>query len=185
MDNFADYGEANMALALRGLEAKATDPYLAGWRKRVAPTLGHIPVSMITYGAVDRAVHSWIANECGRSTVKNTLSVLVRVMEQATPDGLIDGTRRTDGRAAGVQARRGRARHLRSLALLDWHTLTRLANALVARSAGQYRGWGGVVLSAACTAARIGEVSGCRVTDIDTTGRVPGVRRRSPARMPR
>jgi hypothetical protein len=27
------YGEANMTLALRGLETKTTDPYLAGWRK--------------------------------------------------------------------------------------------------------------------------------------------------------
>jgi hypothetical protein len=32
-----EYGELNMALALRGLEPKTTDPYLAGWRKRVVP----------------------------------------------------------------------------------------------------------------------------------------------------
>lgn len=32
----------------------------------------------------------------------------------------------------------------------------------------RYRGWGDVVTFAACTAARIGEVSGCRVSDIDT-----------------
>jgi integrase len=38
----------------------------------------------------------------------------------------------------------------------------------VARSAGSYQGWGDVVLFAACTAARIGEVSGCRVKDINT-----------------
>ncbi|MFF5990382.1 tyrosine-type recombinase/integrase [Prauserella flavalba] len=31
-----------------------------------------------------------------------------------------------------------------------------------------YPGWGHVVIFAACTAARIGEVSGCRVGDIDT-----------------
>jgi hypothetical protein len=64
-----------MELALRGLEEKTTDPYLAGWRKRVKPTLGHIPVSMLTNGAVDRAVHAWIADECWRSTVKNTIGV--------------------------------------------------------------------------------------------------------------
>jgi hypothetical protein len=66
----ADYGKANMTLALRGLEAKTLDPYLAGWNKRVVPTLGHIPVRMITNGAVDRAVHGWIAEESSRSTVK-------------------------------------------------------------------------------------------------------------------
>ncbi|MEV0585317.1 site-specific integrase [Nonomuraea sp. NPDC050310] len=46
--------------------------------------------------------------------------------------------------------------------------MERLARALVERSADQYEGWGDVVLFAACTAARIGEVSGVRVGDIDT-----------------
>jgi hypothetical protein len=32
-----EYGEAVMDLALRGLESKTTDPYRAGWRKRVVP----------------------------------------------------------------------------------------------------------------------------------------------------
>lgn len=167
--SLADYGDANMELALRGLEEKTTDPYLAGWRKRVKPTLGHIPVSMLTNGAVDRAVHAWIADECGRSTVKNTIAVLVRVMEQAVRDGLIDTN---PAQVTGWQREYKRAEDElddpRSLALPDWHTLTRLADALVARSSGEYRGWGDVVLFAACTAARIGEVSGCRVKDINT-----------------
>jgi hypothetical protein len=50
----------------------------------------------------------------------------------------------------------------RSLALPDWATLTRLADALVAKSSNEYAGWRDVVLFAARTAARIGEVSGCR-----------------------
>ncbi len=45
---------------------------------------------MITNGAVDRAVHGWIADECSRSTVKNSIAILVRVMEQALRDGIID-----------------------------------------------------------------------------------------------
>ena len=53
-----------MTLALRGLETKTTDPYLAGWRKRVVPTLGNLPMTMICNGAVDRAVHGWIADDC-------------------------------------------------------------------------------------------------------------------------
>jgi hypothetical protein len=71
-----DYGETNMKLALRGLEGKTSDPYLAGWRKRVVPTLGHLAITMMTNGAVDRAVHGWISDECSRSTVKNSLAVL-------------------------------------------------------------------------------------------------------------
>ncbi|WP_156757422.1 hypothetical protein [Actinokineospora pegani] len=70
--SLADYGDANMELAMRGLEAKTTVPYGAGWRLRVVPTLGHIPVSMVSNGAIDRAVYGWIADECGRSTVKNS-----------------------------------------------------------------------------------------------------------------
>jgi hypothetical protein len=94
------YGQANMKLAQRGLEGKTTDPYLAGWRNRVVPSLGHLPITMITNGAVDRAVHAWISDDCTRSTVKNSLAVLVRVMEQAVRDGLID---RNPARISGWQ----------------------------------------------------------------------------------
>jgi integrase len=90
-------------------------------------------------------------------------------MEQAVRDGLID---RNPAHVTGWQhAFRMAQDELddpRALALPDWATLTRLADALVARSADRYRGWGDVVTFAACTAARIGEVSGCRVSDIDT-----------------
>lgn len=164
----AEYGESVMTLALRGLERKTLDPYLAGWRKRVVPTLGHIPVRMITNGAVDRAVHSWIADECSRSTVKNSLAVLVRVMEQAVRDGIIQ---RNPAQVTGWQREYQRAADElddpRLLALPDWETLTTLAAALVDRSANHFTGWADVVIFAACTAARIGEVSGVRAEDID------------------
>ena len=168
MMSLGDYGATNMKLALRGLEPKTTDPYLAGWRKRVVPTLGHIPVRMITNGAVDRAVHGWIADGCSKSTIKNTIGVLVRIMEQAVRDGIVD---RNPARITGWQREYLRAEDElddpRSLALPDWAALTKLANALVERSSNAYAGWGDVVLFAACTAARIGEVSGCRVGDIN------------------
>ncbi len=85
----AVYGEANLRLALRGLETRTHDPYLAGWKPRVVPSLGHIPVPLVSNGAVDRSVYGWIADEVGRSSVRNSLSVLVRVMEQAVRDGII------------------------------------------------------------------------------------------------
>ncbi|MYQ63161.1 hypothetical protein GA0115242_10726, partial [Streptomyces sp. SolWspMP-5a-2] len=84
----AEYGNANMNLALRGLELKTRDPYLSGWRTRVVPALGHLPARMITNGVVDRSVQNWIVDEHSRSTVKNTIAVLVRVMEQAVRDGI-------------------------------------------------------------------------------------------------
>ena len=82
-----EYGESVMTLATRGLEPKTLDPYLAGWRRRVVPTLGHLAVRMVSHGAVDRAVYGWIADECSRSTIKNSLAILVRVLDQAVRDG--------------------------------------------------------------------------------------------------
>lgn len=55
----------------------------------------------------------------------------------------------------------------RPLALADCEALERLAAALVARSDAHYQGWGDAVEAAACTAARIGEISGVRQKDID------------------
>ena len=82
-------------------------------------------------------------------------------MEQAVRDGIID---RNPARVTGWQHEYQRAEDElddpRALALPDWTALTRLADALVARSADHFRGWGDVVIFAACTAARIGEVSG-------------------------
>ncbi|MCX4595896.1 site-specific integrase [Streptomyces sp. NBC_01549] len=176
----AEYGEANLDLALRGLELKTLDPYLSGWRMRVVPALGHLAVRMITNGVVDRTVQNWIADEHSRSTVKNTIAVLVRVMEQAVRDGII---KVNPARVTGWQKLYKQAEDElldpRALALPDWETLLALANALVAASHDQYRGWGNVVIFAACTAARIGEVSGCRVGDIDTTQWIWTVRRQT------
>jgi integrase len=67
----------------------------------------------------------------------------------------------------------------RSLALPDWQALCELAAALVARSADQFGGWSDVVIFAACTAARIGEVSGIQCADIDTGAWTWTVRRQT------
>src|ERR1700758_4071524 len=137
----SEYGTANLKLALRGLESKTTDPYRAAWRKRVVPSLGHLPITMITTGAVDRAVHAWIADDCSRSTVKNSLAVLVRVMEQALRDGIID---RNPARVTGWQREYKLAEDElddpRALALPDRNALATLADRLVARSADRYQG---------------------------------------------
>ncbi|MFI0454136.1 tyrosine-type recombinase/integrase [Actinomadura sp. 6N118] len=175
-----EYGDSVMDLAMRGLESKTLDPYMAGWRCRVVPSLGHLPVRMISNGAVDRTVHAWIADACGRSTVKNSLAALVRVMEQAVRDGIID---RNPARITGWQQQYKQAEDElddpRSLALPDWAALIELAEALVARSTNHYQGWGEVIIFAACTAARIGEVSGVRAGDIDRDAWTWTVRRQT------
>lgn len=71
------------------------------------PTLGHLPVTMITAGLVDRAIDEWEKNY-GRSTVKNTVSALVLVLDEAVRDGIIvrnpakdRARRKTVGRSFG------------------------------------------------------------------------------------
>jgi hypothetical protein len=73
----------------RGIDPTSTyDPYSAGLRLRVVPTLGHIPVAMITTGLVDRPIDQW-ETDFGRSTIKNTVSALVLVLNEAARDGII------------------------------------------------------------------------------------------------
>jgi integrase len=123
---------------------------------------------MLTNGVVDRAVYDWISDGCGRSTVKNTLAMLTRVLEQAVRDGMVDrNVAKVTGWQREYQLAEDELDDPRSLALPNWHALTSLADAVVARSHGGFVGWGHVVLFAACTAARIGEVSGVRAGDID------------------
>ncbi|WP_435590794.1 tyrosine-type recombinase/integrase [Nocardia sp. bgisy118] len=164
-----EYGEAHWATAMRGVEPKTLDPYRAGWRRRIVPTLGHLPVTMITNGLADRAVTRWIEDGNGVSTIKNTLAALARVFDQAVRDEVIP---RNVVKVANWQRQFDKHEDEiddpRALALPDWDTLQRLSAALVAASTGEYQGWGDVVVFAACTATRIGEVSGCRVGDIDT-----------------
>jgi integrase len=123
---------------------------------------------LVTNGAVDRTAYAWIADGEGRSTVKSTLAVLVRVMEQAVRDGLITANpARVKGWQRQYQLAEDELDDPRSLALRDWTALQQLAAALVERSHDHYTGWGDAVTFAASTAARIGEVSGVRVKDID------------------
>jgi integrase len=176
----AEYGTANMKLALRGIARKTTDPYLAGWRKRVVPVLGHLPLTMVSNGIVDRAIKAWIADGASRSTVKNSLAVLVLVMEQAVRDEIIE---RNPSRVFGWQRQyelvEDEVDNPRALALADFHALETLSAALVAKSNPSYQGWGDAVIFAACTAARIGEVSGCLVRDINTKDWLWTVRRQT------
>ncbi|MFD5900569.1 hypothetical protein ACFWHG_03625 [Streptomyces microflavus] len=44
---------------------------------------------MITNGAADRTVQNWIADELSRSTVTNTIAVLVRVTEQSLTSPIV------------------------------------------------------------------------------------------------
>jgi hypothetical protein len=174
---------AAMDLAMRGLEPKTLEPYMAGWRKLLVPTLGHIQVRILTNGMTDRAVHDWIADEIERSSVKNALAALVRVAEQAVRDGLVDtnlcmisGQQRSYRRAA-VETIDPRA-----LASRGFATLQKLADALVAASADErmvdrrtYEGWGDAVSELGCDHVRRHDLRHTALTWMaDAVSAVPG-----------
>ncbi len=152
----------------RGIDPTSTyDPYSAGLRLRVLPTLGHLPVTLIRAGLVDRAIDEW-ETQYGRSTVKNTVSALVLVLDEAVREGLIvrnpakdRARRRTVGRSPEVSA----SQSPRDLALPDVRTLEHLVEGVV--KAGGHQAYGDVVTILATTGLRISEVSGLRVGDVD------------------
>lgn len=86
---------------------------------------------------------AWIADGEDRSAVRNSLAILVRVMEQAVRDGLITvNPARVRGWQRQYQLAEDELDEPRSLALRDWNALEPLATARVARSHEQYAGWG-------------------------------------------
>ncbi len=52
---------------------------------RVLPTLGHLPIGMLTAGLIRRAIDDWELSH-GWSTVKNTVAALVLVLDEAVRD---------------------------------------------------------------------------------------------------
>ena len=152
----------------RAIDPTSTyDPYAAGLRRRVLPTLGHLPITMISAGLVDRAIDSW-EQDYGRSTVKNTVAALVLVLDEAVREGILArnpakdrARRRTVGRDFG----NSEPGSPRDLALPDVATLDRLVEAVV--DAGDNQCWGDMVTILATTAMRISEVAGLRVGDVD------------------
>ncbi|MFD7297934.1 hypothetical protein ACFV9W_32010 [Streptomyces sp. NPDC059897] len=158
-----------MDLALAGLQPTTRGAYLAAWHQRILPTLGTLPIDHLTPGLIDRAVHAWAESGHHQSAIKNTLAMLARITRQATRDGWLPqppaplkGWQRlyldTQDTDAGS----------RGLALPDFTTLCELADALTSASHQHYPGWAHAVIFAACTGARIGEISGVQVRDIDT-----------------
>jgi integrase len=152
----------------RGIDPTSTyEPYSAGLRLRVLPALGHLPVAMISAGLIERAIDVW-EQMSSRSTVKNTVAVLVLVLDEAVRDGLVArnpardrARRRTVGRSPVVAT----PSSPRDLALPDVATLELLVTRVV--EAGRHQSYGDIVTILATTALRISEVSGLQVGDVD------------------
>ncbi|CAI7629156.1 unnamed protein product [Penicillium discolor] len=83
---FADYLATIGDRWTRGLDPTSTaDGYKVGLRLRVLPALGHLPLSQITAGMIDRTIDDW-EKAHSPSTIKNTIAPLVRVLDEAVRD---------------------------------------------------------------------------------------------------
>ena len=170
----ADYVESIGDRWQRGLDVTSTvSGYDAGLRLRVLPALGHLKVSKITTGVIDRTIDQW-ETEYGPSTIKNSIGPLVRVLDVAVRDEVIPSN------PAKNRARRTlnhdstlKPGALRAYAISDIETLTKLAE----KCAEVHQSYSDHVMLCALLSARGSEVAGLEVGDIDWKNRIVTIER--------
>lgn len=175
----ADYVDIIGERWMRGLDPTSTaDGYKIGLRIRVLPALGHLPVSQITAGMVDRTIDQWETRHSA-STIKNTIAPLVRVLDEAVRDDLIptnparQRSRRSLGKSALSVVEKDTSPRVH--ALRDLATLTRLAD--VCGEVNQ--SYSDFVMLCALLASRGSEVAGLQVGDVDWDQRIVTIRRQT------
>ncbi len=131
--------------------------------------LGHFRVRDITTGLVDRAIDTWETTH-SRSTLKNTIAALTRVLDEAVRDDLI-----TRNPVRDRADRRYRAHlelpHTKLIPGPD--DVTRIAEAC----AEIHPSYGDHVMLSAFLAARSSEVGGLLVGDVDWASKVVTIER--------
>lgn len=163
----------------RGLDPTSTVPnYVVCLRLRVIPALGHLPLTSITAGMIDRTIDEW-ERRCSPSTIKNTIAPLVRVLDEAVRDDLLTSnpgkhrSRRSLGKTALTLTEDDTSP--RAHALPDLPTLHALAGAC-GRVDQSYSDF---VMLCALLASRGSEVAGLQVGDVNWDTRVVTIHRQT------
>ena len=162
----------------RGLDPTSTgETYGYGLKLRVLPSLGHLPVTQITAGMIDRTIDDW-ETRYGPSTIKNAIAPLVRVLDEAVRDGLLmnnpakNRAKRSLNRNA-FRTQRPEDDSPRRHAIPDLATLNRLA----AACGTVHQSYSDYVMLAALLAARSSEVSGLQAGDVQLEKNLVAIRR--------
>ena len=173
----ADYVASIGDRWMRGLDPTSTgDFYRAGLRLRVLPALGHLPIITITAGMIDRTIDEWEKRHSA-SVIKNTIAPLVRVLDEAVRDDIIqinpakNRSRRSLNKNALNLTTANQSP--RAHAIPDLATLNKLAEA----AGAVHQSYSDHVMLAALLAARGSEISGLRVGDIDWRHRIVTIER--------
>ncbi|WP_022883666.1 tyrosine-type recombinase/integrase [Glaciibacter superstes] len=152
----------------RGLDPTSTgETYEYGLKLRVLPALGHMPVTQITAGAIDRTIDAW-EKRYGASTIKNSIAPLVRVLDEAVRDGMLtinpakNRAKRSLNRNA-FRAQPAEQSSPRAHAIPEMSTLVTLAEAC----GKVHQSYSDFVMLAALLAARSSEVSGLQAGDVN------------------
>lgn len=163
----------------RGLDPTSTlAGYKVGLRLRVLPALGHLPLSDISAGMIDRTIDQWELHHSA-STLKNTIAPLVRVFDEAVRDELIatnparQRSRRSFGKSALTVVEKDTSP--RAHALPNLQTLNQLAE----RCGNVHQSYSDFVMLCALLASRGSEVAGLQVGDIDHDARIVTIRRQT------
>ena len=140
---------------LRGVDMTSTAAgYRAGLWLRALPALGRLCVRDITSGIVDRSIDRWEI-EHSRSTLKNTIAALTRVLDEAVRDEII--TRNP------VRDRAHRRYRMRETPHLQTPIPSPTDIGLIAAACAEaHQSYGDHVILSAFLAARTSEVAGCQ-----------------------
>lgn len=175
----SDYVEMIGDRWMRGLDPTSTaDGYKIGLRLRVLPALGHLPMSQITAGMIDRTIDRW-ENHYSASTIKNSIAPLVRVFDEAVRDDIVPSnpvrqrSRRSLGKSALSVVENDASPRVH--ALKDLATLTGLAKAC----GKVHQSYSDFVMLCALLASRGSEVAGLQVGDVDWHQRIVTIRRQT------
>lgn len=163
----------------RGLDPTSTvDGYTVGLRLRVIPALGHLPITSITAGMIDRTIDEW-EKAHSPSTIKNTIAPLVRVLDEAVRDDVLTSnparhrSRRSLGKSALILNERDTSP--RAHALPDLATLMKLAEAC----GKVHQSYSDFVMLCALLASRGSEVAGLQVGDINWNTNIATIHRQT------
>lgn len=166
----SDYARSIGDRFLRGIDPTSTaSGYRAGLHLRVLPMLGHIRVRDITTGLVDRAIDTWETTH-SRSTLKNTIAALTRLLDEAVRDDFIA---RNPVRDRAHRRYRAHVELPHTKLIPGPDDVTRIAEAC----AEIHPSYGDHVMLSAFLAARSSEVGGLLVGDVDWASKVVMIER--------
>lgn len=150
-----DFYSDNVSLLFADLTSNTIQGYERAWRLRIAPTLGHLPLSDLRALTVLRAMNEWQGKQSTRNAAKSMLSQLL--------DLAVLDQRLTTNPVKALSRQRGKSR----LSDLTERALSRAQVATMLDLTAFHPHGQRMLAALALTGARLGEVSALRAEHVD------------------